>query len=267
MQTRALVYSSCGLVGRKALASLNYLINLSLFTMTALSVLHPHRHVMNRASLVAFINQIVFTGVDAIPTVTVLALTVGAGITTQIIFYMQGISSISEVASALSYIITTELGPLVTGIIIIGRSGSAITVDIGNMKINREIDAIHMLGVRIDDFIVFPRVICTTIAHLGLALYFTGLVLFSGILFSELFFDIPALAYLRAIFINSPPSYLLLFLLKGILFGLIIGSVACYHGLQVDTSRTEVPQQTQKAIINSMILIFMFDAVIAVLGR
>ena len=70
--------------------------------------------------------------------------------------------------------------------------------------------------------------------------------------------------YLLILLDAFTPPELLVFLLKNLLFGLIMGAVACFHGLQVEKSITELPQQTQQAIVNSLVLIFVFDGLFVI---
>lgn len=257
---RPFIGQLAGWTGRQTLRILLHWMDLVTFTVQALSVWRPHRNISNHATYSALLNQMIFTGVDAVPVFTLLALTIGMGITTQMIFLMYTVGNVQDVVNMLSQVVATELGPLITAIILIGRSGSAITVDLGNMKVNGELSALELLGIDIDDIFVVPRIISTTISQVTLSVYFSFITLISGIALSEYLFGISSLEYINTLISALSPKDVLIFFLKNLLFGVIIGATACFHALKVQGSITEVPQRTQRAIVQSIALVFLTDA-------
>lgn len=256
-----------GWLGRRVLRSLRHYAELASFWIDALSIWRPYRSFWNRASYTTILNQFIFTGVDAIPVFTLIALTFGMGITTQLLFIIHTVGDAQDAANILINIVALELGPLITAIILIGRSGTAIAVDLGNMKVKKELQAMEYLGVNIHDVFVMPRIISASVAQLVLATYFTFLILLSGTLFSAFLFNASPREYASEVLSTLDLADTGIFVVKNLLFGSILGGVACFHGLSVGASTTEVPQQTQHALVTSITLVFILDVMILLVSR
>ena len=128
------------------------------------------------------------------------------------------------------------MGPLITGFIIIGRSCSAIVVDLGNTKVSGEIEPLKYLGIDVDDYFVVPRILSMVISQVTLALYFSAIMLLFGMLFSTLIYDFSVRKSLTELLNMLNINSLFIFMLKNVLFGLSVGTIACFHGLSVRTS-------------------------------
>ncbi len=253
-----------GWLGRQIMRVLYYQVELTLFLGHALRDWRRHSSLLNRATYRSLVSQLIFTGIDALPTITLLSLAVGLSITAQLILMVQVFGSTTDVVNLLSNLVALELGTLLTAIVLIGRSGSAIAVDLGNMKLRGEVESLELLGINVNHFFITPRVLGTTIAQLVLAVYFSVLSVVSGVIFSAMLVSGGYLKYLTEIPLAFDPLLLFLFIGKNLAFGMLIGTVACYHGLRVAHSVTEVPQQTQKAIVNALSLVFIIDGLLAV---
>ncbi len=257
------VYLLTGWLGRLLLRIVYYQVELTLFVGHALRDWRRHSSLLNRATYRSLVSQLIFTGIDALPTITLLSLAVGLSITAQLILMVQVFGSTADVVKLLSNLVALELGSLLTAIVLIGRSGSAIAVDLGNMKLRGEVEALELLGINVNHFFVTPRLLGATIAQLVLAVYFSVLSVVSGVIFSAMLVSGGYLKYLTEIPLAFDPVLLFIFVGKNLAFGMLIGAVACYHGLQVSRSVTEVPQQTQKAIVNALSLVFIIDGLLA----
>lgn len=253
-----------GAVGRRVTQAALYVVDITTFILQTMRGWFGRRGLLNRASYDAAIAQIIFTGVDALLAVSLLSLAIGAGVTMQLIQLMQVVTDEVDVVHVLTQVVALELAPLLTAIIVIGRTGSAITVDLGNMQQRREIEALQLLGIDLQDLFISPRLVGVAVSQLMLAVYFAVIAVASGVFFSALFFSFSHLKYLWAIPLSFDPIALVGFLFKNLMFGLIIGASACFHGLQVGPSPTELPQQTQRAIVNSLLMVFLLDGLMAV---
>lgn len=250
-----------GFIGRQAMRPFSYAFDVLLFTLRALN---PHQQGvfrLNQGSYRTLVGQLIFSGIDALPAITLLAFASGLAVTSQIILTIQLIGDRTEVIDILVRVVVFELSTLLTAILLIGRSGSAITVDLGNMKLNRELEGIEMLGINLNHFLITPRVIGAGLAQAMLAIYFAFFAIVTGVFFLSFSHDPGYLNYLPEVAASLHPYNLLVFLLKNLIFGIIIGATACYHALQVDSSRTELPQQTQRAIVNSIGIVFVLNAI------
>ena len=251
-----------GWSGAFVMHRLSYLINLITFIFFSFRDWFKAIRISDRYSYRSLVSQIIFSGIDALPTIIFLALVTGFVFTFRMIALFD---SIADTVSILNYVIAHEVGPMVAGIVLISRTGSAITVDLGNMKLHKEIEALELMGVDINYFLVAPRILGVTISQLSVSVFFTMITLGSGILLSGLLLSPTYFKYFGDMIAGLDPVMLVIFVIKNLLFGLFIGAIACYHGLKVDVSATQVPQQTQKAIVNSLLMLFIIDGIIAVL--
>ena len=153
----------------------------------------------------------------------------------------------------------SELGPLITGVILVGRSCSAIAVDLGNTKVRGEIEPLEYLGINVDDYFVVPRIICMVISQVTLALYFSVITILCGVFFSAFIYHFSGQDALMELVNMMSVSMVIIFMCKNVFFGLIIGAMACFHGLSVENSPTQVPQQMQKTVVRSMVFLFLAD--------
>lgn len=253
-----------GAVGRRTLRTLLQVVDLTVFLTHSVRRWAGRRGLFNRASYQAVLNQTIFTGIDALPAVTLLAAAVGAGLVTELILLMQAVGTERDVANLLTRVVGLELAPLLTAIIVVGRTGSAIAVDLGNMKLHKEVEGLALLGIDVQDLFVGPRLVAVAVSQLVLAIYFAVLAVVSGVLFSALVLSSAYLKYLIAIPLALDPVSLVSFFAKNLLFGIIIASNACYYGLAVEDSPTQVPQATQKTIVVSLVAVFLLDGLLAV---
>lgn len=254
-----------GKTGRSALRVVNYLINYSSFVALLMRDWISGFSVRKSQMRSAIVPQILFSGVDGLPIICILSFILGFTIIFRLIELMGGLAQSDELISLLVNLIGMEFAPLICAIILIGRSGSAIAVDIGNMKILHEIQSLEILGININEVLVVPRVIALAIAQTILALTFTILSISSGIIISGWLISVSRFDLIYHVMDAFEFYHIALFSVKNLLFGAVIGSVACYHGLQVHIVPSEVPQQTQRTIVNSMLLIFLIDTLFALL--
>ncbi|TXL06177.1 ABC transporter permease [Methylococcaceae bacterium CS1] len=236
-----------------------YIIDFTYFLTQSLSVWQPHRHVFNRAVYSSLLGQLIFTGVDAIAMISFLAVLVGVGVTSQLIYIMQAITGASDLSEILARLVISELGPVITGVILIGRSCTAIAVDLGNTKVRGEIQPLEYLGIDVDDYFVVPRIICMVISQITLALYFSIIMVLCGVFFSGFIYDFSAQESLTHLLNMMTVNAIIIFIIKNLVFGLVIGAMACFHGLLVENSPTQVPQQMQKAVVRSLVFLFLAD--------
>ncbi len=248
-----------GWIGRRSIALFLYLIDLTYFLVRTLSVWQPHRNVFNRAVYSNLVGQLIFTGVDAIAMISFLAILVGIGVTSQLVYIMQAITGDSELTEILSRLVISELGPLITGVILVGRSCSAIAVDLGNTKVRGEIEPLEYLGINVGDYFVVPRILCMVISQVTLALYFSVIMILCGVFFSAFIYNFSAQESLMELLDTMSINVVMVFMMKNIFFGLGIGTMACFHGLSVENSPTQVPQQMQKAVVRCIVFLFLAD--------
>ena len=213
------------------------------------------------------VSQIYFTGVEALPILAILSLGIGAAV------IIQGVSLLPQFGQGeLTYkililVITRELGPLLTALIIAARSGSAITTELGNMVVDHEMEAYAAAGINPIYHLAAPRVIGVTVAMVFLNLYFNLFGLLGSCWIASLIHGLPITDYLGNLVMVMTAGDVLSSLLKSFVFGIILATVATYYGFQVDRAVTEVPQKTIKSLGVSMTLCILASTVITVLFR
>jgi len=234
-------------------------IDLVFFIVTVLRRGFSYLHKNKENSLIknAVVREIIFDGVDTlITTILLLSLVIGFSVTAQLIIFLQNIGAETEVVNILIRYVAFELSPLLTAIIIICRGGSAMAIQTGNMSINQEIKSLELLGVDVLVFFAFPSLIGKTISQVSLSCYLSALSITFGILFSAVLDSSANLKYFTILINSIEPLELLYFLIKNIIFGMIISANASFHGLHVKLSVTEIPQRVQKAIMHSIFSVF-----------
>lgn len=210
-------------------------------------------------------SQIYFTGFQALPLITVLALATGGIIVLQSSMQLTLIGGASMLGNILLVVIVREVGPLLTALIVIARSGTAVASEIGNMRVNREIEALESMGINPLSYIVFPRIVGGVISVICLAFYFNLIALAGGFMATRLILDMPFRFYAATLAQAVAVEDLGLFFLKNGFSGLIIFIVACYQGLLVKQSSHEVPQVTTRAVVNAIIYVTTFNLTVTTL--
>jgi len=255
MKTNSITAILTGLPGRFLIQTSLYVINLMTFSTLALRDWYSNNRIFNKKSYSSMIAQIIFTGVDALPTITLLGLAAGFAFTYRLIAVLDSIGATDEIVNLLVNIICLGIGPFLAAIILISRTGSAIVVDL--------IEGLEMLGININNYLIAPRLIGTAISQLAITVYFTFIALVFGITLSGLLSSSSHFEFLYEISTAFTPFLVMVFVIKNLLFGYIIAATSCYNGLSVRSSPTEVPQQATRAIVNSLVAIFLIEGLLA----
>jgi len=246
-------------IGRHCIDLVLYIIDLACFLTQTVSIWQPHRNVFNRAVYLVVLDQIILIGINAIAIISLLALFVGIGVTSQLIYIMQSITGNNNLLEILARLVLSELGPLTTGFILVGRSCSAIVVDLGNTRMGGEVEPLEYMGIDVDDYFVVPRILSLIISQVALAFYFTFVMILTGVFFSAFIYDFSAQKSLTELLGMISFNGVLRFTLKNIYFGLITGTIACFHGLLVNKSSSLVSEQMQKAVVRCLVFLFIAD--------
>lgn len=209
--------------------------------------------------------QIYFTGWQALPLISVLALTTGGVLVLQSMANLSLLGGTQMIGNFLIVMVVREAGPLLVALVVIARSGTAVASEIGNMRANREIEALESMGINPLSFIVFPRVLGGVISVLCLALYFNVFALIGGFFLTKFLQDMPFSFYMDSLIRGFAKEDVLIFFAKNGFSGMIIFVVSCYQGLSVKKSPHEVPQVTTQAVVNSVIYVTVFNLTVTAL--
>ncbi|MDI6733785.1 MAG: ABC transporter permease [Planctomycetota bacterium] len=201
--------------------------------------------------------QVYFTGVQALMIIALAGLVAGSAVIVELATILPKFGAGKYVERLAILVLVRELAPIITAFIIIGRSGTAMATELGNMKLNREIELLESLGINIDYFLVLPRLLGTVVAILCLSVIFNAIALGGGFLVANFLASVSRSFIFADLISAINYSDIIMSLLKVFIFGWIIAIVNCVQGLSVKRSFTEVPQVTTKGVVNSIILCFI----------
>lgn len=209
------------------------------------------------------LDQVRFGGTQALWLVASIATIVGAVSIVQSFSVLANLAD-DLVGSFLVGLIVRELGPLVTAVVLLGRSGTAIATELGSMRLNGEIDALRAHRIDPLAFVVLPRVFGAVLSMLLLTVVFDLMGVLGGFAVSVLLKDL-SFALLRGKFLSALTNVdLALTAAKAVLFGGAIAFSACYFGLRVERSPTELPRAVTRSVVASLVVLFVLDGVLAV---
>ncbi len=210
-------------------------------------------------------SQIYFTGWQAMPLITVLALASGGIVILQSAANLNLVGGAQMLGHILVAIVVRELGPLLTALVVVARSGTAVASEVGNMRANHEIEALESMGINPLSYIVFPRILGGVVSVVCLSIYFVLISLLGGFIITKLIHDMPFNFYVDSLARAVAFEDVWLFLLKNSFSGMIIFVVSCYQGLSVKKSPTEVPVVTTQAVVKSIIYVIVFNLSVTIL--
>ena len=198
----------------------------------------------------------------ALPIVTLIALLIGVIIAFLGVVVLQRFGAGYYVSYLVGFGMLREMGALMTGIIIAGRTGAAFAAELGSMKITEEIDAYTTLGISPMEHLVLPRLLGIFVMMPLLTLYadFVGIV--GGMLVSAALLDLSIKQFMNGLLYAVTLSDALLGLLKGTIFGLIVGIAGCMKGLQGGSDAAAVGRATTSAVVLGITLIIAANAVV-----
>jgi phospholipid/cholesterol/gamma-HCH transport system permease protein len=203
-------------------------------------------------------------GVNGLPIVLLIAFIVGLVMAFQAAIPMKTFGAEIYVANLIGIAMVRELGPLMTAIVLAGRSASAFAAEIGTMKINEEIDALTVMGLAPVHFLIVPRVVAATLIT-PLLTVFADLVGILGGAVVILSMGYPPIAYYNQVVGFVSWQDLTGGLVKSVVFGLIIAATGCIRGYQTRRGPSAVGEATTRAVVTSIILIAVFDGIFSVI--
>jgi len=217
-------------------------------------------HAVNPA---AIFNQIDRMGVGAIPVVVLMSAIVGAIVAQQGAYQLSYFGADIFVVDLVGVLILRELGVLMTAIMIAGRSGSAITAEIGSMKMREEVDALKVIGLNPIGVLVFPRLVALVIALPCLTIIANFAALGGGIIAAWLYSDIPPAAFLDRLRVAIDLSTISAGLIKAPFMAMIIGTIASVEGMKVGGSAESLGQHVTASVVKSIFVVIILDGLFA----
>lgn len=237
---------------------------LGFFGLTAVTLLRvlPRPRRWRLPSVVTMVEAV---AIDALPLVGLLSFVIGIVLAYIGADQLRRFGAEIYTVNLVGVAILRELGILITAIILAGRSGSAFTAQIGTMKVNQEVDALETLGIDPIEVLVLPRLIALTLTLPFLAFYADIMGMAGGALMTRLVLDIPLDTFVHQLQGAVTPGHFLVGISKAPVFGLLIGLVGCFKGLQTRGSAESVGQLTTQSVVIAIFLVIVTDALFAVL--
>jgi phospholipid/cholesterol/gamma-HCH transport system permease protein len=203
-------------------------------------------------------------GVNALPIVALIGFLMGVILAFQSAVALKQFGAEVFVANLLALSLLRELGPLMTAILLAGRSGAAFAAEIGTMKVNQEIDALTTMGLDPVRFLVVTRVLAATAMTVPLVV-FADLIGLVGGAVVMLSFEIPLATYYNQAVNFASVGDFVGGLVKAVVFGVLIAGIGCLRGLQTETGASAVGISATSAVVSGIVLIVAADGVFAVL--
>jgi phospholipid/cholesterol/gamma-HCH transport system permease protein len=209
------------------------------------------------------IRQIYYTSLQAATMISVVALFVGATLTAQSEL-LGGPLQRETAGRVLVAVVLREFAPLITAIIVAGRSGTAIATELGIMRVNSEVLGLASLGVDPPRFVVWPRLVATTVSVPLLTVYFSAMAIVGGYL-GVFAIDPHGVSEWRSgAMLGLSPVDLPIILTKSLGLGALVGWLCSYYGLDVGASPTEVPQKASKAVVQTLMACIIYNAMVTI---
>jgi phospholipid/cholesterol/gamma-HCH transport system permease protein len=207
------------------------------------------------------------TGVEALPIVGLISFLLGLIMAFMSSVQLKQFGANIYVASLVGLSMTRELGPIMTCIIVAGRSASAYAAEIGSMKVSEEVDALSTMGFDITRFLVMPKVIATLLVVPLLTLFSDVLATFGGLIVGVGMLDLTPTAYVTQFGKTVGLFDVMLGVGKSAVFALLIAWIGCYRGLKVSGGADAVGRATTSAVVSGIFLVIVCDAVFSVILR
>jgi phospholipid/cholesterol/gamma-HCH transport system permease protein len=217
--------------------------------------LHPHRA----------IHQAMAVGVEAIPIVSLITFFVGLIMALQSAYELRQLGAIQFVAGAVAVSILRELGPLLTAIVVIGRSGSAFAAEIGTKKVTEEVDALRTMAFDPVGFLVAPKFLAMLVMMPCLTVWADFMGVVGGSVFGVAGAGFTFGSYFQATRDAIVSRDIYTGLIKSVLFGLVITAVGCREGFSTGARAEEVGRSTTAAVVTSIALVVAVDLVFTTL--
>lgn len=227
---------------------------------TARALLHPHS--LRPASISRHIAE---TGISALPIIGLMAVMISIVIGYQGIAQLRPYGGEDFTINLVAVSVLREMGVLLTAIMVAGRSGSAFTAEIGVMEAREEVDALRVMGIEPMDVLVVPRVIALVLTLPMLTFFSDVMGLIGGGAIAQSLLEVSPLQYLQRIHDAVGLGDLAVGLIKAPVFAFFIAVISCMHGLRVRGSSESVGRETTRAVVKSIFLVIVLDAMFSIL--
>src|SRR5947207_1563994 len=214
--------------------------------------------------LESFLRQVYFTGVTAATGVVLRATMLGVLIIAVMIDMLD--ADVDLAVKILLLLVFREIGPLAAAMVVILRTGTAVSAEMAMMRISGQTRALNYLGIDLYDYLVLPRVAGIMVATAALTLYIQFLAVFGGLVLSPFLIEASFTELAGRLFDLFTPVDFGYSIIKSFLFGCAVATACCWHGLNPpDLTQNSVPKVVTRAVTQSTVLVLLINAVFAYL--
>lgn len=204
-------------------------------------------------------------GVDALTIIGLMSFLIGLILALQSAAQLRQFGANIFIANLIGIAMVREMGPLMTAIMLAGRSGSAIASEIATMKVTEEIDALRMMGLNPIGFIIAPKFLAISLVTPILTIYSDFLGIFGGYLIGITYLDLPSEAFFNQLFTSITAYDIIVGLFKSLVFAWIIVIVGSYFGIQVKGGAEGVGKKTTQSVVTSIFLVILTDSLFSLI--
>jgi phospholipid/cholesterol/gamma-HCH transport system permease protein len=212
----------------------------------------------------AFVKQLEMFGFRSVPIIALISFLVGGIIAQQSVFQLRSFGTTAFVADLLGILVLRELGVLLTAIMIAGRSGSAITAELGSMKMREEIDALRTMGLDPMEVLIVPRILALIVAMPILTFIASMAALFGGGLVAWGYGDVSPDTFLNRLQNAIRFNTFMVGMIKAPVMALVIGMIAAIEGMAVQGSAESLGRQTTASVVKAIFMVIVVDGLFAV---
>ncbi len=208
------------------------------------------------------LDQMAFIGAASVPIVVLTSFFAGAVLSLYLSEFLYEYGATAFVGATIGLTVTREIGPVLAGLMVAARCGSAMAAQIGTMAVTEQIDALRMLSVHPTNYLVIPRVVAgvTMLPILALVGMWSGI--FGGYVIA-LSQGVSGGTFINSLVQFTKPEDVLSGMVKAPFFGLMIALVACQQGMRTKNGAVGVGRSTTNAVVISMVLVYVIDFVLA----
>lgn len=252
-------------IGRRTINSVNHILDLFAFTNRISRLLLGRGQTGRKLVLKITSEQIFFAAIQALPIVLFIALISGSMIVMQLTRQFATVEGRYILGELIVILVIRELGPLFTALIVILRTGIAVTVETSYMSVSGELDALEMQGIDPVHLICLPRLIGITVAILCLFFIFDLVAILGGYAVAWTVTNAPMENFLQEIGKAVSGIDITVGIVKAIFFGITVTVTSLYRGIRAGKAFTEIPQETSRAAVECLLYCLFINIVISVI--
>ena len=254
-------------LGRLTLLFLHHLSGfIALSGRIVLDLLHLVRHPTDTPWR-EFSAMLYKAGVRAMPVTALVGFLIGVVLSYLSALQLRQYGADVFIVNILGLGLIRELGPVLVAVLVAGRSGSAMTAQLGVMRVTEEIDALAVLGVSRTLRLVLPKVLALAVAMPLLVIWTTSMALIGGMLAAQVQLDVGSGFFIDTLPKVVPVANLWIGLAKGLAFGVFIALVACHFGLRVRPNSDSLAANTTASVVSAITVVLLLDALFAIVTR